>query len=314
MQHRRHVLPPVSLAGSYSSDVVDHQSRPKNIQTLHPSRLRSFDLMDVSLKFNMRVYGPGCQYPFMGIYYGFHRFPEGTRGFLYYNSPKAGVPPAAGDLRFRLMPGNTPASFAEGSNLQLETGLPWSIPLLTMVERSGSVREGRHYQSIRQLLLDDGLVTPALLETCASMLNTNDRHPKRCSRIIHSFGQLFHIRFDATEFYFFTLSMNQLQHKIYRGFYQDGITRNIPYSGSALCCFERSNLPQHKGTRTAVIRIVKIISPVTCLRPGCKGLVPLPVEGELIRRKYKRRGIQPLSFNVDSLNYVGLQMLFRDES
>jgi hypothetical protein len=84
--------------------------------------------------------------------------------------------------------------------------------------------------------------------------------------------------------------------------------------GSALCCFERSNLPQHKGTRTVVIRIVKIISPVTCLYPNYNGPVTLPVEGELVHRNHKLRGLQPYSFNVDFRRYMGLQMLFRDES
>jgi hypothetical protein len=172
--------------------------------------------MDLSLKSKMKVCGPGCQYPFNSTYYD-NRFPEGTRGFLYYNSPKAGVPPAAGELRFRLMPGNTSASFVQGSDLQVETGLPWLIPLLAMVERSESV----HYQSIRQLLLDDGSVTPALLETCTAMSNTNEHHLRRDSRIIHSFGQLFHIRFDMTMFHFFILSMNQLQYNTYQGFYYE---------------------------------------------------------------------------------------------
>jgi hypothetical protein len=63
-----------------------------------------------------------------------------------------------------------------------------------------------------------------------------------------------------------------------------------------------------------VIRIVKIISPVTCLYPNYNGPITLPVEGELVQRNYKRRGLQPLSFNVDSKKYTELQMLFRDES
>jgi hypothetical protein len=84
--------------------------------------------------------------------------------------------------------------------------------------------------------------------------------------------------------------------------------------GSALCCFERSNLPRHEGTRIAVIRIVKIISPVTCLYPNYNGPITLPVEGELVQRNYQHRGLQPLSFNVDLKKYAELQMLFRDES
>jgi hypothetical protein len=84
--------------------------------------------------------------------------------------------------------------------------------------------------------------------------------------------------------------------------------------GSALCCFERSNLPRHEGTRIAVIRIVKIISPVTCLYPNYNGPITLPVEGELVQRNYQSEGLQPFSFNVDFKKYMDLQPLFRDES
>jgi hypothetical protein len=77
--------------------------------------------------------------------------------------------------------------------------------------------------------------------------------------------------------------------------------------GSALCCFERSSLPQHRGTRTAVIRIVKILSPPICVYPNYDGCVPLPVEGELVNYIYKRRGLQPKSFNVDSPQYTGAE-------
>ncbi|KIM86971.1 hypothetical protein PILCRDRAFT_815419 [Piloderma croceum F 1598] len=312
----RHILPPVLSARTYSSDVVvkrDYQKERFRIHTLHPSRLRSSDLIDVSLKTRMRVYGPGCEYPFTGLPYG-HHFPQGTRGFLYYNSPKAGDPPAAGELRFRLISGNTPASFVQGSDLQFPNGLPWCIPLLAMIDKLENIREHRNYQSMRQLLLDDGLVTPALLETCAAMLDAYKYRSPSSRRIIHSFGQLFHISFDMVSFPFFALSMNQLRYAAYHGIYCEYDSRLTPYLGSALCCFERSNLPQHKGTRTAVIRIVKILSPVTCRYPNYNGPLTLPVEGELVQRNYHRTGLQPRSFNVDSIRYMGLRMLFRDES
>jgi hypothetical protein len=169
--------------------------------------------MDVSLKTRMTAYYPCVLPAFNGRYHGDQRFPEGTRGFLYYSEPKAGIPPAAGELRFRVIPGNTPASFAQGHDLQLKTGLPWCISLMAIVENS-NVRKGQHYESIRRLLLDDGFVTPALLEKCAAMRNCK-KLPVCRSRIIHSFGQLFYIKFDATSFCFYSLSMDQLQHHVY---------------------------------------------------------------------------------------------------
>jgi hypothetical protein len=184
--------------------------------------------MDISLKSRMTAYALGCKSTFEGSYYRRQRFPEGTRGFLYYNEPKAGAPPAAGDLRFRVTPGNTPASFVQGSDLLWPTGLPWSIPLLGMVEKPESVQ----CQPILQLLLDDGIVTPTLLETCATLVNlANGWRPRRGSRIIHSFGQLFHITFEAFGFGFWALSMNQLQYRYHDGFYFHKIGHFRPYSG-----------------------------------------------------------------------------------
>jgi hypothetical protein len=287
--------------------------------------------MDISLITQITAHALGGKFAFGGTYQGDQRFPEGTRGFLYYNEPKAGVPPAAGDLRFRVTPGNTPASFVHGSDLLFQTGLPWSIPLLAMVKKQ-AVRKGQHYQPILQLLLDDGCVTPTLLETCATMVNSSRPRPLRSSRIIHSFGQLFPIMFEVSYLTFFALSMNQLQHQRHRLYHYYKIKDIIPYSGeytkiaqfmpillksqppgSALCCFERSNLPQHKGTRTVVIRIVKIISPVTCRYPDYPSRA-LPVEGGLLQHHRKRTGLQPFSFNVDLEGHMELQMLFRDES
>jgi hypothetical protein len=159
----------------------------------------------------MTIYAPGCRYPFRGAFRTGHRFPEGTRGFLYYDEPAAGVPPAAGELRFRVTPGNTPASFVQGSDLLWPTGLPWSVPLLAMVGIE-SVQKTKYYEPILQLLLDDGFVTRTLLKKCATMVKSvKSGRPLRGSRIIHSFGQLFHIMFEGFDLRFFALSMNQLQ-------------------------------------------------------------------------------------------------------
>jgi hypothetical protein len=61
------------------------------------------------------------------------------------------------------------------------------------------------------------------------------------------------------------------------------------------------------------MRIVKIISPPTCLYRNYHGRIPLPVEGELVHRISYQQGLRPISFNVDSRHH-GLKMLFRDVS
>ena len=58
------------------------------------------------------------------------------------------------------------------------------------------------------------------------------------------------------------------------------------FVGSALAQFERSTLPEHKGTRTVVLRLLKIISPVKCVIPLYDGHLCWPKEGELFRKYY----------------------------
>ena len=54
--------------------------------------------------------------------------------------------------------------------------------------------------------------------------------------------------------------------------------------GSALVRFERSTLPNHEGTRTVVLRFLRIITPVKCVKPLYDGHIVQPKEGELHRR------------------------------
>ena len=48
--------------------------------------------------------------------------------------------------------------------------------------------------------------------------------------------------------------------------------------------FERSTHPDHKGTRTVVLRFLKIITPIRCVVPNYDGRLMPPKEGELYQR------------------------------
>jgi hypothetical protein len=71
-----------------------------------------------------------------------------------------------------------------------------------------------------------------------------------------------------------------------------------------LARFERSTLPEHKGTRTLVLRILKIITPVKCVITLYEGHIVPPQEGKLHRRyprNAKRLKDPPVwGFNIDS--------------
>jgi hypothetical protein len=52
-----------------------------------------------------------------------------------------------------------------------------------------------------------------------------------------------------------------------------------------LARFERSTLPEHNGTRTVLLRFLKIITPINCVIPQYDNYVRLPKEGELLQQK-----------------------------
>jgi hypothetical protein len=74
------------------------------------------------------------------------------------------------------------------------------------------------------------------------------------------------------------------------------IDHSHEFLGSALARFERSTLPDHKGTRTVVLRFLKIITPVKCVLPLYDGYICCPEEGELYR-KYTESAVW--SVNID---------------
>ena len=78
--------------------------------------------------------------------------------------------------------------------------------------------------------------------------------------------------------------------------------------------FERSTLPEHKGTRTVVLRFLKIIIPVKYVKPYYDELVCFPKEGELYRRKSDAHRKDPHVWSIDidkpSINQSGLQLLW----
>ena len=80
--------------------------------------------------------------------------------------------------------------------------------------------------------------------------------------------------------------------------------------------FERSTLPDHKETRTVVLRFLKIITSVKCVIPLYDGNIVPPKEGELHGRS--RKGIDELDqlawshgIDIDKGQYMrGLRLLW----
>ena len=83
--------------------------------------------------------------------------------------------------------------------------------------------------------------------------------------------------------------------------------------------FERSTLPNHKGTRTVVLRYLKIITPVKCVIPFYDGHIVRPEEEELYQRdlttkqaavNVPNRQVWSFDIDTDGLIKQGLQLLW----
>ena len=76
---------------------------------------------------------------------------------------------------------------------------------------------------------------------------------------------------------------------------QYSIDYSHEFLGIVLARLERSTLPEHRGTRTIVLRFLKIITPVKCVIPNYDDYISYPKEGEL----HQRPGKKVWSLNID---------------
>ena len=79
---------------------------------------------------------------------------------------------------------------------------------------------------------------------------------------------------------------------------------------------ERSTLPDHEGTRTVVLRFLKIITPVKCVIPQYDNHVPFPKEGGLFQQNVSTKCNRVWGVNIDLPGHKkrsvprGLQLLW----
>ena len=181
---------------------TQRQHRPLIVRTLDRTKLTPRDYIDISRIARPRItFAPlspapheDSNLPHVQINAGplNEGFPPNTAGFLYYHVPPYS-PPLAGEVRFRITPSSDPASFAAGSDLLMENGLPWRILLLYMAAKDS-------FGGLCATLLRDQLVTPQLLDTAASaaaiMPQGDDRLQPGSSwaAIVSSFRRGFHLR------------------------------------------------------------------------------------------------------------------------
>jgi hypothetical protein len=253
-------------------------------------------------------------------------YPPGTKGFLYYFMSLE-KPRIAGELRFRVASSDDPASFQSGSDLMKPNGQAWSRPLIVLSKLYpplyGKLRE--------ELLVPDDL--DAVLSTLPH------RFPKyRRSQVLYTLNDTFIVNFSSRQQDFTVITEQGIERlQISKLFSQRKTSaRFSPYTGespslespilmnlnefvgSALVRFERSTLPDHIGTRSIVLRFLKIITPVKCVIPHYDGSIVPPEEGELHRRasRSRRKAVESdqlvWSGNIDQKTHSArcLQMLW----
>ncbi|RDB29966.1 hypothetical protein Hypma_013753, partial [Hypsizygus marmoreus] len=285
-------------------------TRPRRvISTLDPSRLQDSDFIDLSPNpqnpQNPRSQRPSivwvppitqqtslpisrCQsvlfYNVSGVG---SRFPENSRGFLYYHcDPK--LPLTSGAVRFRVTPNAHASSFTAGTDLMAADGLaPWAIWLVTIANTS-------RYNGLKEALLSDGLVMPELMAHCRKLvvgaglptsLNRMYRH------MLFTLEQPFVLDLATSPCFSvmgplriegarigFTMVRRTIQHskKVY-----------FPFSGKCMVRFECSLAPEHAGKHVAVIRVLEILTPINITDPthtprNRTGLFHMPTVGSLL--------------------------------
>jgi len=233
-------------------------------------------------------------------------YPQNTKAFLYYLTPPK-KPRIAGEVRLRVASSYGPASFKSGFDLLKSNGQPWSRSLYAV---------SRHYIPLYKKLREEQLV-PDDLDAVLSTLPLDKMSKYRGIQKIYTINDTFMIDFSFEGQNFTVITEQGIEKIRLLGLFIDwrksvGCT---PYTGSALARFERSTLPEHQGTRTIVLRFLKITAPVKCVVPLYDGQIVPPQEGELHQRSPSRtvNKVQPRvwSFNIDNLKAKGVNVKAR---
>ncbi|TFK46194.1 hypothetical protein OE88DRAFT_1668055 [Heliocybe sulcata] len=278
------------------------------LRTLDKTRLDAGDFADLTGPARKNVRFPMApEQPTLQLRYFQNNipFPLDAQGFLYWHlDPDA--PPLSGQVRFRITTSSDPATFPNGRDLQLPDGGTWNISLFNIARRSA-------YSGLRVYLICEKLVTAKVLYSALTISASNGKeilHPATVSIFIWKFGQTFLADLGSIHLHLwvigsFVAERFHVQHLFsirVRESGSNGVSKRVkhtPYTGRTLVQFERSTLPEHKGTRTVVLRIVKIIELTKSEDPDEAFGMPEPKKGDLVMMRKPGRHWTPWSVDVD---------------
>ncbi|THH04129.1 hypothetical protein EW146_g10258, partial [Bondarzewia mesenterica] len=308
----------------------DHQVKPplprnkfptnRYIRNLDPQHITSSDFRDISGLFGTRFYVETFEETPQQIFYertrGYpfllSRFPPGTHGFLYYHRQTGGT--EEGQVRFRITKDANPTSFAEGEDLLLRKGFPWYIP------------ESRlHLSGLASLISKDDVATkPEMIPAEQQDVTRYDRLPlvvRDQNRPVFAFGQLFSLSFSSMRNciwigYGERRRMFLLRHPLF--VLNEGRRPQAIYDGIAFCCVEPSPLPTDQGSIAVVLRLCKIVSPITLKKRDqlpknldLRHIPKPPKTGELFEQHASVWVYRP---RLDTQNFRALEFLFRAQA
>ncbi|KAF8198767.1 hypothetical protein K438DRAFT_1966731 [Mycena galopus ATCC 62051] len=271
------------------------------LSTLNPTLLTAADHITLSGRKTIRIAFPNSRNGPRGdfqLMYSRHRvngpripFPSECAGFLYYQY--GNVSPLGGGIRFRVTSDDVPSSFGRGSDLPLPSGCPWEILLLR-------VTPGSIYSPIRDQLVQENLVAEERLKKCSLRVPSASGRKITPENMLFSLNQEFVVRFDRD---LHLTIVGPALHTLTVTCFRAKLDQKdiFPWAGSALARFEPSRSPEHAGRRVVFLRIIRILTPVSCTvdEKEYKGRVLKPEEGELLAACLWGRAPSPWSYDID---------------
>ncbi|KAF7375695.1 hypothetical protein MSAN_00458900 [Mycena sanguinolenta] len=288
-----------------------HPKRHKIVSTLNPALFLPSDYVDLSGKTRPAVSFPSKRIGARGVIPYQSRdsrrlpFPPQSAGFLYYRRDQDAAP-LEGSICLRVTSKNAPASFDNGHDLLLPSGLPWRIILPQIACHAGLT-------ALRAQLLQENLVTETQLSRCRTILGQGYIYPELT---LFRLSQEFPIRFSGG---LKLTTVGDVMHRFQLNsplfIWMDNHTRvDYPWAGSGLACFEPSADPRHSGRRVIHMRITKIIDPVSSIVD--QGTLLKPEAGELLTRLNPHsRTFEPWKYHLDAKNNAtstGLRALWNN--
>ncbi|KAJ7915656.1 hypothetical protein B0H13DRAFT_1610166 [Mycena leptocephala] len=228
---------------------------------------------------------PVLPYPYFKKDGAYQPFPVEARGFFYYHAPQT-CPQWAGGLRFRITPRGLPSSFPDGHDL-LHEGLPWAVPSRASPPPSAGRRPAPAAAKRRARHTGD-------LDKCLALTPNKKRLDSKIT--LYRLGQPFPVAFHHG-LHVWVVGETEVKPWTYTYMFADNRAQYRPLVRPIRSRqFELSTLPEHAGTDTVVMRIVKMLTAPTCVLPDYDNTIPAPVEGELVRRpmgKARSSRLQP---------------------